>query len=197
MPSFFSITRQCSCILGSSAKRIVAPRNTTCKSSSGSSLHPQQCSKENSKRRLKSGEKATNRWTQLLWQTPCQVCVVKRECSHSPQSHPSVLPLTCTEKWLLSVNWKQLVSENIVIICHFFNIAPRLYINFKYIKMILAWGFDLQQSHHQHWHLWLITTCNVHVINVWKQGNNKFSTAPSGARTFHYISYYGPSLLIA
>lgn len=30
------------------------------------------------------------------------------------------------------------LSENIVIICHFFNIAPRLYIYFKYIKMISA-----------------------------------------------------------
>lgn len=168
--------------------------------------------KGNSEGSVKSGEKAANRWTQLWWQTGMSsMCYsVKMKRSRSPQSHPSVL-VTADNfpskkrrlPWFAPHTRKKAISrcevKTVTLLessAIFSNLPSYLHINFKYIKLISAWGFDEQQSRHQRWHLWLITSRNVHV-NVWKQGNNKFAATPSGAGTFQYISYYGPSLLMA
>lgn len=47
------------------------------------------------------------------------------------------------------------------------------------------------------WHLWLITSCKVPVINLWTCGSDEFYTVPRGTGTFHYMSYYCFSLLMA
>lgn len=175
---------------------------------------PDSVFKGSSEGSVKSGEKAANRWAQVWWQTGMSsMCYsVKMKRSHSPQSHPGVfapadnlgskkerLPwLAPHEKsnfsqWTVNSGafWKYRRHPP------FFNIALRLDINFKYIKTISAWGCDSRQSRHRCWHLWPITSRHVRVRNAWKEGNNKFSAAPSAAGTFRCISSDGPSLLIS
>lgn len=54
-----------------------------------------------------------------------------------------------------------------------------------------------RETRHHLWHLWLITRCNVPVINVWTRGGDEFNIVPWGTGTFHYVSYYCHSLLMA